>query len=80
MHLRVSEEAEKGGLDLDQFFDEQIGDWGMFAEYERRKQEMGMGAREGEPVMTEGVERDAEMGATKKVVTKEISTGGESSE
>jgi ammonium transporter, Amt family len=30
MHLRVSEEAEMIGLDLDQFFDEQIGDWSMF--------------------------------------------------
>jgi len=33
MHLRVSDEAEMMGLDLDQFFDEQIGeaDWGMFS-------------------------------------------------
>jgi len=32
MHLRVTEEAEMRGLDLDQFFDEQIGesDWGVF--------------------------------------------------
>lgn len=30
MHLRVSEEAEMVGLDIDQFFDEQIGDWSMF--------------------------------------------------
>jgi Amt family ammonium transporter len=30
MHLRVSEEAEMRGLDLDQFFDEQIGDWEYF--------------------------------------------------
>lgn len=30
MHLRVSEEAEIIGLDLDQFFDEQIGDWSIF--------------------------------------------------
>lgn len=27
MHLRVSEEAEMKGLDLDQFFDEQLGEW-----------------------------------------------------
>lgn len=27
LHLRVSEEAEEQGLDFDQFFDEQIGDW-----------------------------------------------------
>ncbi len=37
MHLRVTEEAEMMGLDLDQFFDEQIGDWGMFEEIDRRK-------------------------------------------
>jgi ammonia channel protein AmtB len=30
MHLRVSDEAETVGLDLDQFFDEQIGDWSLF--------------------------------------------------
>lgn len=30
MHLRVSEEAELNGLDLDQFFEEQIGDWSGF--------------------------------------------------
>lgn len=30
MHLRVSEEAEMKGLDIDQFFDEQIGDWSFF--------------------------------------------------
>jgi Amt family ammonium transporter len=29
MHLRVTEEAEMIGLDLDQFLDEQIGDWSM---------------------------------------------------
>jgi len=32
MHLRVTEEAEILGVDLDQFFDEQIGDWGMLDE------------------------------------------------
>lgn len=30
MHLRVSEEAEMNGLDLDQFFDEQIGEWELY--------------------------------------------------
>jgi len=29
MHLRVTDEAEMIGLDFDQFFDEQIGDWSM---------------------------------------------------
>lgn len=32
MHLRVSEEAELIGLDIDQFFDEQIGDWSLTTE------------------------------------------------
>jgi Amt family ammonium transporter len=36
MHLRVTEEAEILGLDIDQFFDEQIGDWSMFEELDRR--------------------------------------------
>jgi Amt family ammonium transporter len=40
MHLRVTEEVEMQGLDIDQFFDEQIGDWGMFDELSRRKMEM----------------------------------------
>jgi Amt family ammonium transporter len=29
MHLRVTSEAEMMGLDLDQFGDEQIGDWSL---------------------------------------------------
>lgn len=44
MHLRTTEEAEIRGLDLDQFFDEQIGDWGMFDELSRRKMEMEISA------------------------------------
>ena len=36
MHLRVSSEAEELGLDQDQFFDEEIGDWGMFHEMENK--------------------------------------------
>ncbi|KAK8104593.1 uncharacterized protein PG998_011626 [Apiospora kogelbergensis] len=32
LHLRISDEAEANGLDLDQFFDEQIGDWRLFHE------------------------------------------------
>lgn len=36
MHLRASEEAEMRGLDLDQFFDEAIGesDWATYAREE----------------------------------------------
>lgn len=37
MHLRVTEEAEIQGLDVDQFFDEQIGDWAIFDELDQRK-------------------------------------------
>jgi Amt family ammonium transporter len=44
MHLRVTEEAEMVGLDIDQFFDEQIGDWGMFEEMDRRKMAMEISA------------------------------------
>jgi Amt family ammonium transporter len=33
MHLRVSEEAEMIGLDVDQFFDEQIGDWSIIEQH-----------------------------------------------
>lgn len=29
MHLRISDEAESAGLDLDQFFNEEIGDWSL---------------------------------------------------
>lgn len=35
LHLRVSDEAEERGLDLDQFFDETIGDWSYLEEVER---------------------------------------------
>ncbi|KAE9964423.1 hypothetical protein EG328_010477 [Venturia inaequalis] len=36
MHLRVSEEAEMVGLDVDQFFDEQIGDWSALEQHSLR--------------------------------------------
>jgi Amt family ammonium transporter len=44
MHLRISEEAEMSGLDMDQFFEEQIGDWGMFEELNRRRMELAISA------------------------------------
>lgn len=37
MKLRISEEAEMMGLDMDQFFEEQIGDWSLFEEVERKR-------------------------------------------
>ncbi|KAI5465054.1 ammonium transporter [Mariannaea sp. PMI_226] len=39
LHLRVSDEAEERGLDLDQFHEENIGDWEVFEELERRRVE-----------------------------------------
>ena len=39
LHLRISDDAEATGLDLDQFFDEQIGDWGLFDELQKRHAE-----------------------------------------
>ena len=36
--LRVNEEAEMRGLDLDQFFDEQIGDWTCFETFQGNHQ------------------------------------------
>jgi ammonium transporter, Amt family len=50
MHLRVTEEAEIIGLDMDQFFDEQIGDWGMFDELNKRKMELAISAPGTPPV------------------------------
>lgn len=35
LHLRVTDEAEELGLDMDQFFDEQIGDWSYLEEVEK---------------------------------------------
>jgi Amt family ammonium transporter len=37
LHLRISDEAEESGLDLDQFFEEEIGDWGMLHELQRKQ-------------------------------------------
>ncbi|TAQ90954.1 hypothetical protein B7494_g714 [Chlorociboria aeruginascens] len=50
---RINEKAEREELDLDQFFDEQVGDWGMFGEYQWRKiEEMGsIGSSPGMPVI-----------------------------
>jgi Amt family ammonium transporter len=67
MHLRVTEEVEMQGLDIDQFFDEQIGDWGMFDELSRRKMEMEISSP-GTPRIDELVEpvEGANKEATKK--------------
>lgn len=37
LHLRISDDAEARGLDLDQFFEEEIGDWGLVHELERQR-------------------------------------------
>lgn len=39
LHLRISDDAEEHGLDLDQFFEEEIGDWGLVHELERKRYE-----------------------------------------
>ncbi|KAK1077581.1 hypothetical protein LTR33_007965 [Friedmanniomyces endolithicus] len=70
MHLRVSDEAEMMGLDLDQFFDEQIGeaDWGMFSDGGHVKGELP--ALTGDGLASSGgsssVERDAGRPDTKE--------------
>lgn len=48
MHLRVSEEAEIIGLDIDQFFDEQIGDWSMLDHHNFVKSQSSSGPSEKE--------------------------------
>jgi Amt family ammonium transporter len=55
MHLRVTEEAEMKGLDLDQFFDEQIGDWGMFDELSKARMALEISSP-GTPVVEEAQE------------------------
>jgi ammonium transporter, Amt family len=47
MHLRVTEEAEMIGLDIDQFFDEQIGDWSMLEHLEARSLDKSEGPSSG---------------------------------
>jgi ammonium transporter, Amt family len=37
LHLRISDDAEERGLDLDQFFEEEIGDWGLVHEIEKKR-------------------------------------------
>lgn len=37
LHLRVSDEVEERGLDMDQFFEENIGDWEVSEEFEKRR-------------------------------------------
>jgi len=58
MGLRVSDEVEMIGLDLDQFFDEQIGDWSAF-EQEKLMEGRGevglrLGTIEGQRVGSDG--------------------------
>ncbi len=71
MHLRVTEEAEMQGLDFDQFFDEQIGDWGMFDELTRRRMELLISspgtpqAKEAQEAVNAVKEKSAESAGTK---------------
>lgn len=48
LHLRVSEEAEELGLDLDQFFDEQIGDWSYLEHVEKTRNTTTILGQQGE--------------------------------
>lgn len=47
MHLRVDSEAEMIGLDIDQFFDEQIGDWGMLEQHSAEQVQLTEGQKTG---------------------------------
>lgn len=50
MHLRVSEEAEMKGLDIDQFVDEQIGDWRFFNDLDNGSRSMRGVTQDGMPL------------------------------
>jgi Amt family ammonium transporter len=69
LHLRVSDEGEEKGLDMDQFFDEQIGDWSIYSEIEKKRYqdaaETIIGARE------HGARRSSEHAVESKGVTAE---------
>jgi ammonium transporter, Amt family len=49
LHLRVSHEAELMGMDLDQFFHQQIGGWSTFVEEQRRSDESSLTFTPGTP-------------------------------
>ncbi|KAH8912952.1 ammonium transporter [Coniochaeta sp. PMI_546] len=72
LHLRVSDEAEEKGLDMDQFFDEQIGDWSIYSEIEKKRYqdaaETLIGARE----------HGARSSSERAVETKGVTGGAES--
>lgn len=50
MHLRISDEAEMLGLDLDQLFEEQIGDWSYFEGKENKVLGASMSLSDGEVI------------------------------
>ncbi|KAI3393390.1 hypothetical protein diail_4319 [Diaporthe ilicicola] len=61
LHLRVSDEAEEQGLDLDQFFDEQIGDWSYLDMAEKHRNNTIVGQ----------VERGSDSSSTREGMTEE---------
>ncbi|KAK3109799.1 hypothetical protein LTR53_016555 [Teratosphaeriaceae sp. CCFEE 6253] len=71
MRLRVSEEVEMMGLDLDQFFDEQIGesDWDMFTSTGHLTHGVPGRARSGEGTISSdaSMEREAVRTESKEV-------------
>jgi hypothetical protein len=71
MHLRVTEEAEMAGLDRDQFFDEQIGDWAIFEHLETQE---ASNCRTG-GVVAEALQVEKTTVAPTKVETADSSSG-----
>lgn len=67
LHLRVSDDAEELGLDMDQFFDEQIGDWSYLEQVEKSNNTTVLG-QVGRAVSASSAERVPEE-------TKEVSSG-----
>lgn len=61
LNLRVSDEAEERGLDLDQFFDETIGDWSYLEEVEKLRNTTILGQ----------VERGSGLSSVERVVDHE---------
>lgn len=73
LHLRVTEEAEERGLDLDQFYEENIGDWEVFEELEKRRLQAETILAETMPGSSSNSSRRGEEGGK---MEKEVTTVG----
>ena len=60
MHLRVQDEQEMLGLDLDQFFDETIGEWSLW-EVDEMRERKGEEMRKGRVMKGMSVENGVEV-------------------